>query len=158
LDYIKETFLRSRGWPTYNRKFVVFLIAYFTQVVGKTRAVMDAVRTRDNLPVMLKRVFTNEGPYELSITQRFSSPELARDPRNHCVLLLDVIELPMESSAGSHKVMVFPLLRPFNSPRFQTFGELIAFFTQICEVAKIPPLYILSIMLSVVRPGSPIYA
>ncbi|KAH9954057.1 kinase-like domain-containing protein [Russula dissimulans] len=128
--------LRPRYHPRWEPSWITSKKHFFAVEDGQptiTRAVMDAVRTRDNLPVMLKRVFTNEGPHELSITQRFSSPELARDPRNHCVLLLDVIELPMESSAGSHKVMVFPLLRPFNSPRFQTFGELIAFFTQICE-------------------------
>jgi hypothetical protein len=96
--------------------------------------VIDAVRAQDDFPVMLKRVFTEEGPYELSITQRFSSPELAGNPRNHCVPLLDVIEL---EGAGSHKLMVFPLLRPFNHPQFQTFGEFVAFFTQICEVGII---------------------
>jgi serine/threonine protein kinase len=92
---------------------------------------MDALRSQDNLPVMLKRVLPEEGPYELSISRRFSSVELVGDRRNHCVPLLDVIEL------DGHRLMVFPLLRPFNRPRFQTFGEFVAFFTQICEVARI---------------------
>ncbi|KAH9038042.1 hypothetical protein EDB83DRAFT_2268129, partial [Lactarius deliciosus] len=95
-----------------------------------TRAVMDAVRERDGLAVMLKRLFPEEGPYELEINQLFSSPELANDPRNHCAPLLDLIEL---QGPESHKIMVFPLLRPFDCPRFQTVGEFIAFFTQICE-------------------------
>ena len=95
---------------------------------------MDAVRIQDDLPVMLKRVFIEEGPYELSITQRFSSPGLSLDSRNHCVPLLDVIEL---EGTRSQKLMVFPLLRPFDRPQFQTFGEFIAFFTQICEVIQI---------------------
>ena len=94
---------------------------------------MDAVRARDDLPVILKRVFPEEGPYELSITQKFSSPELAGDPHNHCVPLLEVIEL---AGTGSYKLMVFPLLRPFDRPRFHTFGEFAAFFTQLCEVSK----------------------
>lgn len=94
---------------------------------------MDAVRTQDGLPVMLKRVITEEGPHELSITQRFSSPGLSLDSRNHCVPLLDVIEI---EGTRSQKLMVFPLLRPFNRPKFQTFGEFVAFFTQICEVTK----------------------
>jgi hypothetical protein len=94
---------------------------------------MDAVRVRDGLPVMLKRVLPDEGPHELMITQQFSSPALAGDPHNHCVPLLDVVEL---ETTGSHKLMVFPLLRPFNRPRFQTFGEFVAFFTQLCEVIK----------------------
>jgi hypothetical protein len=94
---------------------------------------MDAMRSEDGLPVILKRVLPEDGPYELSISRRFSSKELAGDRRNHCTTLLDVIEL---EGPGSHKLMVSPLLRPFNSPRFQTFGEFVAFFSQICEVAR----------------------
>ena len=93
---------------------------------------MDAVRVRDGLPVMLKRLFPEEGPYELEINHFFSAPELANDARNHCAPLLDVIEL---QDLESPKLMVFPLQRPFNLPRFQTFGEFVAFFTQICEVS-----------------------
>ena len=94
---------------------------------------MDAVRAQDGLQVMFKRVLPEEGPYELSISQLFSSEELAGDRRNHCVTLLDVIEL---ESPERHKLMVFPLLRPFNHPHFQTFGEFVAFFTQLREVAR----------------------
>ena len=91
---------------------------------------MDATRRRDGKHVMLKKVYPDEGPHELIITQLFSSRELARDPRNHCVPLLDIIEIPQ----NGQKLMVMPLLRPFNDPHFQTFGEFVAFFTQICEV------------------------
>ena len=98
---------------------------------------MDAIQQWDgNLKhVMLKKLSLEEGPNELKIAQFFSSPEVARDPGNHCVPLLDVIEIP---NAGQ-KLMVMPFLRPFNSPRFQTFGEFVAFFTQICEVSRIKP-------------------
>ena len=95
---------------------------------------MDAVRVRDSCPVMLKKLLPEEGPYELEINQLFSSSELAEDYRNHCAQLLDLIEL---QGSEFHKIMVFPLLRPFNSPRFQTVGEFVAFFTQICEVILI---------------------
>lgn len=78
---------------------------------------------------MLKKVYPEEGPHELTITQLFSSRELARDPRNHCVPLLDILEMP-----DGQRLMVMPLFRPFNKPCFQTFGEFVAFFTQICEV------------------------
>src|SRR6266705_2674479 len=91
---------------------------------------MDATRRRDGKHVMLKRIYPDEGPHELIITQFFSSQELARDPRNHCVPLLGIIEIPQ----NGQKLMVMPLLRPFNDPPFQTFGEFVAFFTQICEV------------------------
>jgi serine/threonine protein kinase len=91
---------------------------------------MDATRRRDGKHVMLKKIYPDEGPHELVITQLFSSRELVRDPRNHCVPLLDIIEIPQ----NGQKLMVMPLLRPFNDPHFQTFGEFVAFFTQICEV------------------------
>ncbi|KAH9045928.1 kinase-like domain-containing protein [Lactarius deliciosus] len=84
----------------------------------------DFFSVEDGQPTIVSR------PYELEINQLFSSPELANDPRNHCTPLLDLIKL---QSTESHKIMVFPLLRPFDCPRFQTFGEFVAFFTQMCE-------------------------
>ncbi len=102
---------------------------------------MDAIRVRDNLQVMLKKVLPEEGPHELRINKLFSSPELALMPDNHCVPLLDVIEL---QHPEPQKLMVFPLLRPFNQPKIQTFGEFVAFFTQICQVRpKALPLLLL---------------
>ena len=98
---------------------------------SKSQAVMDAVRVRDGLPVMLKRVLPDDGPHEFMITRHFSSRELANPPHNHCIPLLDVIEL---QHTEHQKLMVTPLLRPFNQPPMQTFGEFVAFFTQICEV------------------------
>lgn len=92
---------------------------------------MDATRVRDNLQVMFKRVLPEEGPHELRFNQLFSSPELAAMPNNHCAPLLEVIDL---QQPDPQKLMVFPLLRPFNQPKIQTFGEFVAFFTQICEV------------------------
>ena len=94
---------------------------------------MDGVRVQDGLQVMFKRVLPEDGPYELSISQFFSSEELARNRRNHCVPLLDVVKL---EGPVPHRLMVFPLLRPFNHPHFQTFGEFVAFFTQLCEVCQ----------------------
>ncbi|KAH9035411.1 kinase-like domain-containing protein [Lactarius hengduanensis] len=97
----------------------------------KSRAVMDAIRIQDGHPVMLKKVLPNERPHELRINQLFSSPEHSMGCDNHCAPLLDVIEL--STRFGSQQLMVFPLLRSFNQPRIQTFGEFAAFFTQICE-------------------------
>ena len=91
---------------------------------------MDATRRLDGKHVMFKRIFPEEGSHELRTMQLFSSSEVARDLRNHCVPLLNVIEIPNTRQ----KLMVMPFLRPFNNPRFQTFGEFVAFFTQVCEV------------------------
>jgi hypothetical protein len=93
---------------------------------------MDATRIRDGRPVMLKKALPADGPQELNINQLFSSPEHFRSRDNHCAPLLDAIQL--SEDFGSQQLMVFPLLRPFNQPPFQTFREFADFFTQICEV------------------------
>ena len=82
---------------------------------------------------MLKRLFPEEGPHELLITRMFSSPDARKNPRNHCVPLLDIIEIPYTGE----KLMVMPFLRPFHNPQFRTYGEFMAFFTQICEVGSV---------------------
>jgi len=89
---------------------------------------MDATHL-DGRQVMLKSV-PARGQQELEIARTVSSPELRRHPRNHCVPLLDTFELP---DTLDEKLIVMPFLRPFDEPRFQTYGEFVAFFTQICE-------------------------
>ncbi len=96
------------------------------------RASMDAVRIEDGRQVMLKKV-PERSPNELEIIGWFSSPELREDPRNHCVPLLDVVKLS-QPSPDCNQLMVSPLLRPFENPRLQTYGEFVAFFMQISEV------------------------
>ena len=91
---------------------------------------MDAIRISDGKPVMMKRQPPEEGPYELEINKLFSTEPLASDPRNHCVQLLDVIRLPNDPP-----ILVQPMLRPFDEPRFRTYGEFVTFFSQICEVS-----------------------
>jgi hypothetical protein len=91
---------------------------------------MDATRISDGRQVMLKMLPREEGPYELEINKLFSTEPLFSNPRNHCVHLLDVIELP-----NSPPIIVHPLLRPFSKPPFQTYGEFVTFFAQICEVS-----------------------
>jgi hypothetical protein len=68
---------------------------------------------------------------ELEISQSLTSSGPMSEPHNHCVPLLDTLELPDEPE---QKLMVMPFLRPFDNPRFQTFGEFVSFFSQICDV------------------------
>jgi hypothetical protein len=96
------------------------------------RVCMDAIRISDGRPVMLKRLPSEEGPHELQINRLFSTEPLSSNPRNCCVQLLDVIQLPNEVP-----IMVHPLLRPFNDPPLRTYGEFVTFFTQICEVRSL---------------------
>jgi hypothetical protein len=101
---------------------------------------MGAIYVRDNLQVMLKRVLPTDDSYELSINMLFSSPEFATNPDNHFAPLLDVIELQRPEP---QRLMVFPLMRPFNQSEFQTFGQFVTFFTQICQVRPTSPIYVL---------------
>jgi hypothetical protein len=93
---------------------------------------MDATRISDGKQVMLKMLPTEEGPHELEVSKLFSTEPLASDPRNHCVHLLDVIELPNDPP-----MIVYPLLRPFSDPPLQTYGEFVTFFSHISEVSPV---------------------
>ena len=104
--------------------------------------------------VLLKKLPAEEELHEFEMNQFFSSDELSKDPRNHCARLLDWFELP---GVESYKIMVFPILRPFDHPQFRTFGEFVAFFTQICEVVHILPIF-LALLFEVVRTGHRIHA
>ncbi|KAI0274583.1 hypothetical protein BGY98DRAFT_1188455 [Russula aff. rugulosa BPL654] len=109
--------LRPRYHPNWQPSWLKSGKDFYTVEDGQPtimRATMDAIR----------------GPHELRINKLFSSPELATIPGNHCVPLLDVVEL---QNPEPQELMVFPLLRPFNQPKIQTFGEFVAFFTQICQ-------------------------
>jgi serine/threonine protein kinase len=91
--------------------------------------VLDATRLSDGSYVVLKV----SQPSEADIGQYLSSSEMD-SPNNHCVPILDVLPLPqMEGKV----LIVMPMLRPFNDPKFETIGEAIDFFHQIFEVLSI---------------------
>jgi len=92
---------------------------------------IDATRISDGRPVVLKRHLLEEAPYELQINRLFSTEPLASNPRNHCVRLLDVIQLP-----DDQPIMVHPLLRPHYDPPIRTIGEFVTFFAQISNRKK----------------------
>lgn len=67
----------------------------------------------------------------MDIQRYLSSEPLATDPRNHCLPLLEVLSLPNPEDGV---LLVIPMLRNFDDPRFETFGEAVAFFDQIFTV------------------------
>jgi hypothetical protein len=70
-------------------------------------------------------------PYEADIGTYLSSEPPASDPRNHCVPIFDVLKVPdMEDRV----ILVMPLLRLFDSPPFETYGETVDLFSQVFEV------------------------
>ncbi|KAF8508794.1 kinase-like domain-containing protein [Gautieria morchelliformis] len=92
--------------------------------------VMDATRMSDGETVTLKRIVKYKESDEVGIGKFFSSEPLASDPKNHCVPLLDVLEVPEYEGMV---LLVMPILRPFNDPKIWTFGEAVEFFRQAFE-------------------------
>ncbi|KAJ7902316.1 kinase-like domain-containing protein [Mycena leptocephala] len=91
---------------------------------------MDAIRIEDGASVVLKVVSKSEHPDEARIFQYFSSPELASDARNHCLPLLAQLSPPDDEDKV---IFVMKLMRKYDSPRFDTFGEVVEFFRQMFE-------------------------
>jgi hypothetical protein len=121
----KDFFTAEDGQPTLVS--VVYLVFTMFTLLQLPTA-MDATRALDRRQVMVKTVPSGS---ELKISQFLSSPGLVSESHNHCVPLLDILELPDEPE---QKLMVMPFLRPFDNPRFQTYGEFVSFFSQICDV------------------------
>lgn len=65
------------------------------------------------------------------IGQYLSSEPLASHPKNHCVRIHEVLDMP---DSPNEIIIVMPLLRPYNDPRLNSVGEAVAFFRQIFEV------------------------
>lgn len=93
---------------------------------------MDVVRIRDGKPFMLKRIPKFPGN-EKEIAVYLLSPPLSEDTRNNCLPIEDVINAPGDDN---FEIIVMRLLRPFNSPRFDTVGECMDFFCQAFKVTR----------------------
>jgi hypothetical protein len=92
---------------------------------------MDATRISDGKLVMLKRILKSVHPFEIEIAQFLSANSLASDPRNHCVPVFDVLQVPDNDDMV---LLVMPFFRPYDKPRFDTFGEAVECFRQLFEV------------------------
>jgi serine/threonine protein kinase len=92
---------------------------------------MDATRISDGAYVALKSIQPSVHPYEIEIGTYLSSESLASNPKNHCVPIYEVLDV---SDVDDMVILVMPLLRKYNQPPLQTFGESVDFFQQIFEV------------------------
>ena len=92
---------------------------------------MDAVRLSDGEMICLKRITRSEHPDEVELAMMFSTEPLKSHPKNHCVPIFEVLEVPRFEDDC---ILVMPLLKPFHEPRFMTVGESVAFFEQLFEV------------------------
>ncbi|KAJ6555386.1 hypothetical protein DFH09DRAFT_1318180 [Mycena vulgaris] len=75
--------------------------------------------------VVLRLISKEVHPDEAYVFEYFSSLELASDPWNHC------IPLPVKLSPPDDEyrlIFVMKLMRPHDSPRFDTFGDVVELF------------------------------
>ncbi|KAG8914067.1 hypothetical protein FRC01_004240, partial [Tulasnella sp. 417] len=89
---------------------------------------LDAERLSDGQIVFLKPV-PKTSP-EIEIGCLLTSEDMRKDPRNHAIPLLDVINDPVVSNTV---ILVLPLLRLINSPPPSSVGECIDLVNQTLE-------------------------
>lgn len=85
----------------------------------------------DGKIVTLKKVHKTAHPWETDIALYISSPELALDPRNYCVSILEVLT---KSDGPLIQILVMPRLRAYADPTFDACGEVLESFRQLIEV------------------------
>jgi len=114
---------------------------------------MDAVRVSDGKFVALKKASKSRNPDEVHILKLFSSEPSANEPANHCVPMLDVLDVPNEENLI---IIVMPLLRRHNNPWFSNIGEAVECIRQLFEVRFLCLLSSKSLPLKTI--GNAIYA
>lgn len=90
---------------------------------------MDATSVSDGKLILIKRVVSNSP--ELHIATFLSSKELRKDPRNHCVPILDAF---VDAQEPAISFIVMPFLRPIDKPEFDTVGSILNCVDQFLEV------------------------
>lgn len=89
---------------------------------------MDATRISDGRVVIMKRV--QRDSEELRIMQYFSQEDSRTDGRNHCVPILDMLD----PGIGDDVLVVLPLLRNFDDPKFESVENAVDFVKQVLGV------------------------
>ncbi len=90
---------------------------------------MDATNVSDGKLVQIKKVVSNS--LELHIATCLSSEELRKDPRNHCVPILDTF---VDAQEPAISFIVMPFLRPIDNPEFDTVGSILNCVDQLLKV------------------------
>lgn len=94
--------------------------------------VNDATSLTNGKVVALKLTDVTAHLEEVEITRYLSKDTLRSDPDNHSVPLIEVLEPPDDRNS---RILVLPLLRPFDSPKFETKGEAIQFLDEFITVS-----------------------
>ncbi|KAF9226733.1 hypothetical protein BS17DRAFT_697611 [Gyrodon lividus] len=83
--------------------------------------------------VFIKKIYSDEHPFEEQIALYFSSEALRKDPVNHCVPVIDNFE---DYEERNIHYIVMPLLRPCNHPVFEGVSEVLDFMKQALQGLK----------------------
>ncbi|KAI0363366.1 hypothetical protein BV20DRAFT_958448 [Pilatotrama ljubarskyi] len=122
------------GWtPSWKADPEAFGMDYEDWYPAQRAFLLDAVRISDNSLVILKHVKKSWNPEEIRLHQYLSSDPLKSDPRNHTVPIIEVMQVPDDDDGT---VLVLPLLRDCNDPRWLTVGEVISFLQQVLEAVQ----------------------
>ncbi|RDX52985.1 hypothetical protein OH76DRAFT_1344188 [Lentinus brumalis] len=89
---------------------------------------MDARRLTDGMLELIKKVRTDSR--ELQIATFLSSATLRRDPRDHCVPILEVLRDPEDPAIS---LLVMPFLRYVDDPAFDCVGIILDCVEQLLE-------------------------
>ncbi|THH20521.1 hypothetical protein EUX98_g8565 [Antrodiella citrinella] len=92
--------------------------------------VLDATHMSEGYIVSIKAVPTSN---EINIAQLLSSEELRSRPDNHCIPVLDVLDVLPDLLDDSNTLLVMPYLRPFDDPPFEIVEEIMDFIHQTLE-------------------------
>lgn len=95
---------------------------------------MDATRVSDGLHVALKKVVPGDNHEEVNIALFLNTEPLRSDLRNNAMPVYEVMDVPGTERDGPVQILVTPLLRPWDDPWFKSYGEALAFFTQMFNV------------------------
>ncbi|TEB23476.1 hypothetical protein FA13DRAFT_1694317 [Coprinellus micaceus] len=95
--------------------------------INLSNVVNDATSLTNGKVVALKLTDVTVHLEEVEITRYLSKDALRSDPDNHSVPLIEVLEPPDDRNS---RILVLPLLRPFDSPKFETKGEAIQFLDE----------------------------
>ncbi|KAI0723537.1 hypothetical protein C8Q76DRAFT_794463 [Earliella scabrosa] len=116
------------SWKTNPTKNILYAEDRLRLKPGRTHLI-DATRRSDGRLILLKKVAS--GSQEIRIASYFSTGDLRKDPRNHCVPILDVF---VDSQDPAISFIVMPFLRPIDQPEFDTVGSILTCVEQLLEV------------------------
>ncbi|KAJ7635354.1 hypothetical protein FB45DRAFT_744247 [Roridomyces roridus] len=89
---------------------------------------VDATRISDGALVFIKKCEWKQ----VNLTRKYGSEPLASDLQNHCIPLIETILVPESPEV---ELVVMPYCDHWKKNPFQTVGQAVDFFSQICEVS-----------------------